>query len=461
MVAVITWFAWLLCLMTGLMLLWADRESELQWISPLRWFGIAFFVLHLIMPFNILYFKETLDLKFDSSDYFLMCVASVIGGISFWFGWRLKRCIAEGPIIIPEKHTGLNNRRFIQVLLLFPISVMALIALSHAYGSLFAFAVVPFEASDLIGQDFYNIFSFILASFIPLTILALVQFHNTRYVQRIWWAIAGTLLFLIYFLISMKLGSRFRLLFIILPVFAMYCSTRNTRVNFRPMLLLGCCGIIFYVLGRIRHHLVLLPGDFLDKITGYFSESSSSLYFDIFMSGDFDAFQNGMHLLSVVPYSKPLMWGSTFFSVVYNPIPRFIWPGKPSPTINQYLIDQELGPASVGHYNFAVSLIAELYANYWWIGVILGMFLFGIIAAYMWNWFLSNRHRHEAWFHIALFCAYMLVVTRGSFHSMTVYYLMIAITEIMTRKIARTAAPLTKTPILHKDDKMSEDRCQY
>lgn len=442
MVAVITsWFAWLLCLMTGLILLWADRESELQWISPLKWFGIAFLVLHLIMPFNILFFKDSLDLKFDSSEYFLMCIASVLGGISFWFGWRLKRCIAIRPIIIPEKHIGSRNQRLIQMLLLFPISVIALIVLSHAFGSLLAFAIVPFEAYDLIGPDFYNIFSFILASFVPFTILAMAQFQDTRSIQRVWWAVAATLLFLMYFLIAMKLGSRFRLLFIILPIFAMFCSTRKIRANSWPMLLFGCCGILFYVFGRIRHHLVLLPGDFLNKITEYFSASSRSLYFDIFMSGDFDAFQNGMHLLSIVPYSKPLMWGATFFSVIYNPIPRFLWAGKPAPSINQYLIDEGLGPASVGHYNFAVSLIAELYANFWWIGVILGMFLFGMIAAYMWNWFLSNRNRYEAWFHIALFCAYTLMVTRGSFHSMTVYYLMIAICEFLTRKIAWIVVP--------------------
>jgi hypothetical protein len=201
-------------------------------------------------------------------------------------------------------------------------------------------------------------------------------------------------------------------------------------------MLLCCSCIIFYILGRIRYQLVLIPGDLIFKITEYFSELKDGLYVDIFMSGDFDAFQNGMILLSLVPYSEPLLYGSTFLSILYNPIPRFIWPSKPSPAVNQYMIDKGLGPASIGNDNFAVSLTAELYANFWWIGIIFGMILIGTISAQIWNWFLSNRHRYEAWFHIGLFCAYLLVLIRGSFHSMTAYYLMVVVNEIATRKIA-------------------------
>jgi O-antigen polysaccharide polymerase Wzy len=440
MLHLITWIAWLLCLLTGFLLLFFDKHNELQWISPLRWFGIAFFVLHVITSFNVLYFRNSLDLVFDPVEYFMMCIASILGGVCFWLGWRSNRRLIKGPATVPAKISGSNLQELIQMLLLIPFAILSLIVLIRAYGGLLAFAVIPIDAYDIIGKDYFNIFSLIFASFVPLIIITFRQYLTSSGSKRVGWAFAGILAFVLYFFISMKLGSRYRLIFVILPVFALYLSTRSANISSRSLLIFCCYGLIFYIIGRIRYQLVLIPGDFVSRIGEYFANSKESLYLDIFMSGDFDAFQNGMYLLHLVPYYKPLMWGSTLFSVLYNPIPRFIWPGKPSPAITQYLIEEGLGPASMGHYNFAVSLIAELYANFWWVGIILGMIIVGIVSAHLWNWFLRNRQKTEAWFHIGLFCAYLLVVTRGSFHSMTAYYLMIALTEIITRMVARVCA---------------------
>jgi oligosaccharide repeat unit polymerase len=430
------WATWFFCLLIGTILLFSDLKNDLEWISPLRWYGIAFLILHVIMPFNILYFRNILDIKFEPLDYILMSLASVIAGTSFWIGWQLKWQASEQKKNLPLKNISLNSQQLLQLLILLPISIAALVILARAYGGLLFFAIVPIDAIELIRKEYFNIFSLIFAAFVPLTILTLYQFQKARRFGKVWWAFAGVVFFLTYFFISLKLGSRYRLLFILFPVFALYLSTRPNYLMLKTLIFSGCFSAIFFILGRIRYKLVLVPFEFMNRVKDFIDDSSSDIYFNFFMSGDFDAFQNGMHLLSIVPYSKPFMMGSTFFSVLYNPIPRVIWQQKPSPSIIQYLIDEELGPAAVGHTNFAVSLIAELYANFWWFGVIFGMIFLGYISAHLWNWFLTNRHRIEAWFHISLFCAYLIVVTRGSFHSMTVYYLMIVISEIITRKVA-------------------------
>jgi len=372
---------------------------------------------------------------FRLEEYVPMALASVLGGLAFWLGWRSKRHLIK-PASMNIQPDLYPQRYILQVLTLAPVTLTALMVISRRYGSLLAFARVPQQAYYVIGPEFYNVFSLLLASFVPLIALALNLALHTCGLRKAWWGFVGIALFLMFFLIALKLGARYRLLLAIIPAFAVYLSTRQRRIGLRSLIIMGSLGVLFYILGRIRYQLILTPRDILQRTIEYFTNLRHGLYFDIFMAGDFDAFENGMHLLYLVPHSRPFMLGSTLISVLYNPIPRAIWPGKPAPSINQYLIEIGMGPASVGHFNFAVSLIAELYVNFWWIGVAVGMFLLGNIAARLWNWFLANRHRPEAWFHIGLFCAYLPMVTRGSFHSMTVYYLMVVVNEILSRKVA-------------------------
>jgi len=435
----ICWIVWSLCLFTGISLVLLDLRSRLSWVAPPRWFEIAYFLLYVIPSFNLLYFGPARTM-FYSRGNISMTVASVIGGWAFWFGWYLmwrrtkSRPTRPGPPqVSPTFYT-------LQAMLLLSVALIALIMVFRAYGGMLGVIALPQKAYGLIGSDLYNIFSLMFAAFVPLVAICLGLVLYSKGWYKLLWSSGGVILFLLYVMIGVKLGARYRLLFTIMGCFAVYVSTlRIKRVSsishLSVLLIFMGVGIFFYILRLIRYQMVLLPGTMYERMVYYFTSLKHGLYYDVFMCGDFDAFENGVALFHLVPKFYPFMWGSTLCSVLYNPIPRIVWPGKPAPSINQPLIEFGIGPAALGQRNFAVSLIAELYGNLGWIGVIVGMLALGIIAGKLWRWFLLNDKRLEAWLHIGLFSAYLPLVMRGSFHCMTVYYLMIVVNELLTRKV--------------------------
>jgi Chain length determinant protein len=78
----------------------------------------------------------------------------------------------------------------------------------------------------------------------------------------------------------------------------------------------------------------------------------------------------------IVPYWK----GATFYPLLFKPIPRPLWPGKPSENTGQDFGHRYgfLSPDN-GETSFNLAQLIELYVNFGVIGVLLGMFLYGAI----------------------------------------------------------------------------------
>ena len=431
------WFSWLVMLLIALSLLFVERRNTNSWLSPLRWFVLGYIMFYVIPAFNVLYFNYMPFVVFQEMKFVKMTLGVAIGGGAYLVGWRLKQKL----LLTEEKMSrGIYIHLqdiLIQILLLSFVASTAIVILIEKYGGFSDIFVSSISSYERIGSGFYNIFSLIFASFIPLLSLMLLILHRFQGMKKV--IIFSVILFVatIFLLVASKFGSRYRFLFVLGGALGVYMSMkRGKKVGKRVLFVLAVFGIFAFLLGNVRYKHTLVPESLKESITKKALKKSVSFYQQVFMQGDFDAFENGMELMEVVPNFRPFMWGSTLLSVLYNPIPRAIWHSKPSPSSSQYLRELSLGPARVGHYNFAVSLIAELYANFWWPGIILGMGILGFISGRLWNWFNNNRYRPEAWFHIGLFGAYLFIVQRGSFHAMTVYYLMAVFNEIASRKIA-------------------------
>jgi len=454
----LSWLLWLCCLVVGVVALLLDVRERHQWLSPRRWFGIGFCVLYVLAPFDMLWRGNR---WFSLSTFPAMAFASALGGIAFLGGWGARHA---RPQKIARGVAGATPTYALQALLLSPVAFAALFYAVRSYGGLRELFYASGSPMVYIDQSWYSVFSVGVAT---LLVLALVWSGRLLRWRRWWvlpWAPFVVMLYALYILIALRLGSRYRLLFMALPMLALWLATHKRLSQWVPIVV--CCGfgLFYFAFGRIRVDLVLRPDVIIRQLAEYFSKG---IYTDLLTAGDFDAFQNGALLLGVVPRYRPWMWGATLLSVLYNPIPRLFWPAKPSPAPGQYLIELGLGPSIVGHNNFAVSLIAELYANFSWFGVFVGMWVLGLISRRMWEWFSQNRHRQEAWLHIGLFCAYLPLVLRGSFHSMTVYYLMVALAELLSRKLSAVIwalAPHTyrvrlRQSIVPKDDRHDKARC--
>jgi hypothetical protein len=79
---------------------------------------------------------------------------------------------------------------------------------------------------------------------------------------------------------------------------------------------------------------------------------------------------------SMIPYWE----GESYYPILFKPIPRFIMPGKPEEMSGQSF-GHRYGLISKWNYTTSINLpqIVELYANFGFIAVIVGMFIFGLI----------------------------------------------------------------------------------
>jgi hypothetical protein len=81
--------------------------------------------------------------------------------------------------------------------------------------------------------------------------------------------------------------------------------------------------------------------------------------------------------------NHPYQWGYTLSPIFTTFIPRLIWPGKPSIPTGQ-ILNKEFHVSAVAETFISPSHIGELYWNFGWAGVVLGMsglgYLFGFIG---------------------------------------------------------------------------------
>jgi hypothetical protein len=126
----------------------------------------------------------------------------------------------------------------------------------------------------------------------------------------------------------------------------------------------------------------LISGDWVEVITGseFIGEASRSL---------------GRRLLYVLSTivdttgdSVPFSNGHTYLTALGVSVPRFIWPGKPDLNIGNYI---GLQYGLIAGYDFLTNVSpsqpGEMYMNFGWVAVVIGMAMWGIIATVFYRLF--------------------------------------------------------------------------
>lgn len=122
-----------------------------------------------------------------------------------------------------------------------------------------------------------------------------------------------------------------------------------------------------------------------------------------------DTYSQLVRTLDYFPARVAYLRGYSFYGVISNPVPRSLWPAKPIGVGKLASILYDGNAAN----SIGLSLPGELYANFGYTGALLGMFLFGILAAHIEVWYTSQRGDPIALvlYLIALFC--MMAEIRG------------------------------------------------
>jgi hypothetical protein len=419
-------------LMSLLLICWPQKNDPHPFFLPRRWMGAAFLLFFVFQPINHLaYDYITLD-HLDPVSFAKMCLACT-GGLGFWWvGWNWGGRSAGQT----SKASGLEISRKGMAVLALPAALGVGILLAGVGVS----GVLRGNLDDVIAvpQEWLSIFGWLLGALLALGLSALVW---GRSAHRRSYQVLGAVALVIYFLVSMRMGARFRTLFLVSSVAAPLTNKLSRQKMVVGMAALAILFVAYsYIQRTIRTTFTI--GQAVESLNESFhvGEADAEEYewyrFFVFV-GDFDAFENGMQVLRAVPDYHDYLYGSTMVAVLYNPVPRILWPDKPSPSPIDILVKTGFGLGSIPNPNIAVSFIGELYANFGWFGVLLGMAVFGWLSRRIHS-YLSSLGTQYALIQLGLFCGFVPLLLRGNFMIMVIYYLSPALWLILARVTSKT-----------------------
>lgn len=166
-----------------------------------------------------------------------------------------------------------------------------------------------------------------------------------------------------------------------------------------------------YVSAPIAMYLVF---PFLGQVTRG-SEVESNFFVnslsESMLHGDFDGFQSIMNVHLMVE-EEGLSWGGRLLSAILFMVPRSIWSGK-----HEHTGADAAEAAGYDFLNVSMPLPGELFSNFGWVGVVVGLFLFGRLISRMdlsVEGGIGGRYAVEIAMIGIILAAYMPILFRGA-----------------------------------------------
>lgn len=178
-----------------------------------------------------------------------------------------------------------------------------------------------------------------------------------------------------------SMGSRYRLVYLVLSLYAGYHLFSKSRPRWGVALLsVPSALVVVAAIGWLRGGARQITADAWQKY-----DLVGSLHRFFSSSGDLTAFDVLTKILREVPGTLPYQSGHTLLGILTQPIPRLLWPDKPLPTetvVNRALF-AESGPVRIGS-GWAWTMPGGFHIEFGLAGVLLGMFLFGVLCRTLW-----------------------------------------------------------------------------
>jgi len=233
----------------------------------------------------------------------------------------------------------------------------------------------------------------------------------------------------ILFALTLKffIGSRYSFIWLLLSIFLSYwvgLPTRKKTKNVKYLFIaIVITAIPLSLMSQYRH-------------TGYKGlnwRQINYLNFSSLIEGGLDQFFSPLEVIEAIPREYDHLYGSSYYGLLVNFIPRKWWQNKPGGfSIHMDAIRGGRGLYTTFEGNIlgssvSASIIGELYGNFGYLGIPLGMLVFGGLAGW---WFKLFRSRSDNMGFGLLFIHSLPVFAmeiRGDFLAVTTAYLMQAI----------------------------------
>ena len=349
--------------------------------EPGVWFAIFYFVHFGVRAiYDLIFGSPILGLEPGAKDVGLLNTAlgvSIIGLLAFWIGYhrRLGKVIAHALPTLPRTW-NINIALFV-----------ALVCFIFGW-SLRIFSIIQvggwgawLEANkyEILAQAEGTMYINILANLAKVGLFIVFILARLRRHLNYWFLFTIFLIpELIYWLFS---GSRAQFIFVLLGL--LICVYMTSKKGHQVSIKLSKWVVILVIL-----LIVLFP--FFSTLRGgganfkfLLTQSSAFweqplLLFELIMSRQHGLDSLGT-LIEQISKGEPFTWGSEYLLILVSWIPRAIWPDKPVISLGKIFYEKFYPPIFHEGTAVAVTLPGQFYWDFGIVGVVIGMFLIGVI----------------------------------------------------------------------------------
>lgn len=362
------------------------NKDKIDLFSPIAIFSFSYIVLFGIVSLDLLIFRSE-EIRKDEEFYTLALFYSVLGLHFFQFGYfsKLGRIFLKGEKRIPN--TWSTTKLKILSITFSIISFSAFLIIVKMSGGFFYYFSNILQSMRNITTGSAVIFMCVLIVKIPVLIWLYYSLENKKFSFSFFFYLG----FVIFLFVS--LGERGHLMFLVLSMLICYHYVRKRLGVLQIFALTSILSLFLIVYAQYREFTAQA---YNVKKAGFNINLGIAASYHNFVS-NFDQLERVKDIVKYVPEKLNYQYGKTFFNLMLKPIPSRIWEGKPQGA--GIVVTKSLYPR---HYaakaSIAPSLLGELYLNFHVIGVIAGMFLFGVFAKGL--YLLLYKHFHNRNFKI-------------------------------------------------------------
>lgn len=211
--------------------------------------------------------------------------------------------------------------------------------------------------------------------------LSLIIYLNkkTKSNKFLFWLIASGLLSLFFPFFSSSRSSIGNIIFAVIIILSIY-----RKINFTLLGITAIIGLSFF-----NYMTYLRQAKWTDPTK---LDNESIIHSMIFNRNLLDISKTA-HIINGVPQDIEYKYGSSFLTILVSPIPRTFWPEKPVLFLGKEIGQNIYRNGEKNNAGVPPGLIAELYINFGLIGIIMGMYLFGLLIGGLYS---SIKHYPEA-----------------------------------------------------------------
>ncbi len=269
------------------------------------------------------------------------------------------------------------------VAIAFPIGVVGLAILGNVPG---------FEKPEIdLGEWQESSWISVTMTWAGLALLALIYWYGFR-----WWLLTPMATYLL--IMAVQGYHRFRVIIPLILLLQIFLDRRQKKwppaFVLIPIIL---AMLLFYPLKSVGR--MVQEGATMSEIT----ETSSTAIREVIAGqhGDQTLLDQFASYLTLIDQAGKLYYGGTYLALATSPIPRQLWPDKP--TLSEHIFDVSTLTRPMGEMGMTMTYMGEFYINFGFIGV--------IVMAYLTAYWLARiyfRAYHSNYFSVQRF-TYLLI----------------------------------------------------